>query len=1740
MASTLKSIAIGGAINTRPASTLISYTFVGFIVFLVLSALGEVASFSPEPTTLHSQANRFCGPSLGFTLGWIYWLKYMMVIINQMTAGVVVISYWTTIRVGGKVAYLAVFLAVITSMNYWSRRFLGRYEVLLSSFKVLMVFGLMILSLVLALGGGPDHEKKGFRYWRWPGAFANDEDKTSLGIFRAIFRTFPSTTLSYLGTELIGMAVLHTQDSQKAAARVIHQTFYRILAFNLVIVTLLGMAIPYDEDILALPIYTSKRSASAFVVAVQMAHVRVLPDILNACILIFVVSAASRALCMATRIIRELSLEHNAPICLHHTDKRGVPVYALAASCAPALVGFLNLLSISGRLWSYLVNLVTMFSILTWLTILVMHIQFVRFCKAHQVPPNEIAFRAPFGIAGSWVALVLCVSIPIMRAIELSDRNFYREGLDIGAFVTSFLGIPLYIALVVGSPCHHLQPETYPHLYQIETRGHDFTRIIANLNEQFSLDIPNPRLFSPSESKRSADNPLWRCYRGLQRLYYDKTVDLNSVLNSFEEWVCSRNAGDAMRHWDGVSRARVGRNRNGGGNGRAVILHREREERMSYLMKLIDDELYLLSKGSFPRVREDEDEDERELCRSESPVLNARPLKRRFSTEDETSDEYLTAPDSPEKDDGVDFLDDSRKITKTTDVLKEASTFVERLTAGSDKSRRYDAVPAAQAGPNFSFSTFNTNTPSFAGETRDERVQPSFISTITYATDAVTDSGSYDDSVVAHLLTEDVTFTQDTTSSSISGGVPHYSAEGDIQAELLQVPMLYRYELERIGRAWNVPLNRMLAGDSISLSYNEFWKWIERHSQRNGKPVPEKPTRKAWDAACGAFRTDKHSEAVVLTGDLEWCAKSEPGVLKLRLNPLKTERSCRFHRRFGSDRFLSLTVPAPSRPPSHLRLPSHPALLRESIALWLTQNTHECLGRVWQPFYVEEVKQKRKVRAEPKFRVDFFAVDGKDFVGRFAPSSIKPAARSETSDSRTPMTLGSLLDWHLAPRSNSNQTNLKLFQRMSLGLSKTFATVVLKPKQVVPLADPPGHRVMNDGCALMSRQLANKICDSLGITSNTPSAFQGRIAGAKGLWMVDAHQSQITTDDDLWIQISDSQLKINPHPQDWQEPVDDEKLTFEVVKWSKPPHPVDLNIQLLAILDHGGHVKDYIADLARLGIQGVARDFEEVLKCNSPILCRSLAQKIRPTSDSGAGFMMQSVRRLEQWMTDDVEAIIRFSEAGFAPRDFYPLRKRLGRCLRNLLERYVEEMRIEVPLSTYAFCIADPYGVLKEDEVHFGLSINWRDEQGQFEDNLLDGIDVLVGRLPAHLPSDIQRRRAVWKPELRHFKDIIVFPTKGEVPLADMLSGGDYDGDTPWICWDQNIVRNFYNSNPPSGSENYPPEHFGLTKHSVPMEQIESMGEFLESSFTFNLTMSNLGRCTVEHEKLSYDESLDSQSAKELSFLLSHLVDGRKAGVHLSEPAWQKYRKKISPRVRELPAYKTTERRPKRDNIIDYIRFEVSHSERKQMLTNFQSAFPEAEHLLSKDEDLVRPWDEAREVAEVSRGDGNSSLYAALKQFTREIDDLNRRWNQSLLGGTGSFSPLAQEAAEQARAIPPPAYGDHPMILVWRHSQSTWYEVLASYAYKKQPQSSFVIYAFGEVLCQIKSRSAPFRTVSNEILACYRVNKKVIARLKVLDGEEEEESESVEYEGHEAIEAMPYGTTGVGGYYDPDDRLSVE
>lgn len=106
---------------------------------------------------------------------------------------------------------------------------------------------------------------------------------------------------------------------------------------------------------------------------------------------------------------------------------------------------------------------------------------------------------------------------------------------------------------------------------------------------------------------------------------------------------------------------------------------------------------------------------------------------------------------------------------------------------------------------------------------------------------------------------------------------------------------------------------------------------------------------------------------------------------------------------------------------------------------------------------------------------------------------------------------------------------------------------------------------MLQGCARISQRAAKEIADALDL-DHTPSIYQGRIAGAKGVWMVDSLDETIDRPDgDFWIEITDSQLKFEAGGEDGLYP-DRERVTFEVHSYARPLVQASLNFQLMPIL----------------------------------------------------------------------------------------------------------------------------------------------------------------------------------------------------------------------------------------------------------------------------------------------------------------------------------------------------------------------------------------------------------------------------------------------------------------------------------------------------------------------------------------------------------------------------------------------
>lgn len=123
------------------------------------------------------------------------------------------------------------------------------------------------------------------------------------------------------------------------------------------------------------------------------------------------------------------------------------------------------------------------------------------------------------------------------------------------------------------------------------------------------------------------------------------------------------------------------------------------------------------------------------------------------------------------------------------------------------------------------------------------------------------------------------------------------------------------------------------------------------------------------------------------------------------------------------------------------------------------------------------------------------------------------------------------------------------------------------------------------------------------------------------------------------------------------------------------------------------------------------------------------------------------------------------------------LRDQLSRLVKQEFSKLLKpkgepKCRIMVPESRLLFGVCDSMCVLKEGECAVKVTMD-----GDGQPMALKGMEILVTRNPCLHPGDLQKFSVVEKPELSHLTDCIVFPVRGKRPSADMMSGGDLDGD---------------------------------------------------------------------------------------------------------------------------------------------------------------------------------------------------------------------------------------------------------------------------------------------------------------------------------------------------------------------------
>lgn len=79
------------------------------------------------------------------------------------------------------------------------------------------------------------------------------------------------------------------------------------------------------------------------------------------------------------------------------------------------------------------------------------------------------------------------------------------------------------------------------------------------------------------------------------------------------------------------------------------------------------------------------------------------------------------------------------------------------------------------------------------------------------------------------------------------------------------------------------------------------------------------------------------------------------------------------------------------------------------------------------------------------------------------------------------------------------------------------------------------------------------------------------------------------------------------------------------------------------------------------------------------------------------------------------------------------------------------------------------------------------EDMNQVEQKIIEG-KLIVSRNPCTHPGDVRLLKGVNRPEFHHLNNVVVFPSTGERPLCNMMSGGDLDGDVYFVTWNKVIT----------------------------------------------------------------------------------------------------------------------------------------------------------------------------------------------------------------------------------------------------------------------------------------------------------------------------------------------------------------
>ncbi|OAL30912.1 hypothetical protein AYO20_08497 [Fonsecaea nubica] len=422
-----------------PVSNVLGFLLAGLISWAVAQAVGEMACNYPIPSAFPRWTEKFLDKAPAFALGWAYWMSSTLVLAAEIQGACNVIRYWTdSLHVS---VWVTIFLAIILFVNIFHVKVFGEVEFVASIIKFFWIFVVIIMFIVITAGGAPNHTTTGFRYWR---------ETPFINGFKGFLNGLHNCIFSMAGTEFIGLTAAEARNPRKSVPRAVNTIWIRLGLFYIggSFVTTLCVD-PRDHDLFG----ASGTNASPFVIAMLRAGLPNAAHVMNAIILLSVLSCGNALAYASSRTPIGLAQIGMAPKIFLKTDSKGRPWPSIIMTFViGGGISYLNATESSYEVYAWLAHLVGLCALFNWSMLFTNHIRFRKAWKTQGYTKADLPWATKYFPWSSFMGLGLCLLLVVNEfylavwplGLPSSAKNFFSKYVSIIVIGCMYIGAKIY------------------------------------------------------------------------------------------------------------------------------------------------------------------------------------------------------------------------------------------------------------------------------------------------------------------------------------------------------------------------------------------------------------------------------------------------------------------------------------------------------------------------------------------------------------------------------------------------------------------------------------------------------------------------------------------------------------------------------------------------------------------------------------------------------------------------------------------------------------------------------------------------------------------------------------------------------------------------------------------------------------------------------------------------------------------------------------------------------------------------------------------------------------------------------------------------------------------------------------------------------------------------------------------------------------------------------------------------